>query len=305
MPEGNEIHRWAERHQAAFAGKPVLVDGPQGRFLDSDVLHGRKLLQVRAVGKHLGYDFGKDRILHIHLGLQGDFTEGSGPLPPVKGALRLRMWSAAKVKLPAAPGVSKRHAWYSSDDGTGHLRPEQIAWVELRGPMDCSVWTNAQWDLLLDRLGPDPLNGDGPQKAIERIAKSKKPIGIMLMEQDIMAGIGNIYRAELLFRARQSPFTPGREVAPAVLKQIWKEAAPLMRAGMIDRRIVTTLPKDRDHKRGPVQVGDEHYVYRRNGQPCRICGTKVMKREGFAGRNLFWCPVCQAEKPAAAQTTVE
>jgi endonuclease-8 len=295
MPEGNEIHRWAERHQAAFAGKPVLVDGPQGRFLDSDVLHGRKLLQVRAVGKHLGYDFGKDRILHIHLGLQGDFTEGSGPLPPVKGALRLRFWNAAAIRKPAVPGASKRHAWYSSDDGTGHLQPAQIAWVELRGPMDCTVWTNAQWDLLLDRLGPDPLNGDGPEKAIERIAKSKKPIGILLMEQDIMAGIGNIYRAELLFRARQSPFTPGREVAPAVLKQIWKEAAPLMRAGMVDRRIVTTLAKDREHKRGPVQVGDEHYVYRRNGQPCRICGTKVMKREGFAGRNLFWCPVCQAE----------
>jgi endonuclease-8 len=66
-----------------------------------------------------------------------------------------------------------------------------------------------------------------------------------------------------------------------------------MRAGMVDRRIVTTLAKDRDSKTGPVQVGDEHYVYRRNGQPCRVCGTKVMKMEGFAGRNLFWCPGCQ------------
>ena len=88
MPEGNEIHRWAERHAAAFAGKPVMVDGPQGRFVDGDVLSGRKLLRVRVLGKHLGYDFGKDRILHVHLGLQGDFTEGSGALPPVRGALR-------------------------------------------------------------------------------------------------------------------------------------------------------------------------------------------------------------------------
>jgi endonuclease-8 len=296
MPEGNEIHRWAERHAAAFAGKPVYVDGPQGRFLDSDVINGRKLLGVRAVGKHLGYDFGKDRILHIHLGLQGDFTEGSGPLPPVKGALRLRMWSAAKVKLAPVPGVSKRHAWYSSDDGTGHLQPADIAWVELRGPMDCSVWTEDQWRLLTERLGPDPLNGDGPEKAMERIAKSKKPIGILMMEQDVMAGVGNIYRAELLFRARQSPFTLGKDVPAAVVRQMWKEAGPLMRAGMVDRRIVTTLAKDRDHKRGKVQVGDEHYVYRRNGQPCRVCGEKVMKREGFAGRNLFWCAVCQAEK---------
>jgi endonuclease-8 len=252
-------------------------------------------LGSRVVGKHLGYDFGKDRILHIHLGLQGDFTEGSGALPEVRGALRLRMWSAAKVKRAPVPGVSKRHAWYSSDDGTGHLQPVDIAWVELRGPMDCSVWTNAQWDALTERLGPDPLNGDGPERALERIAKSKKAIGMLLMEQDVMAGVGNIYRAELLFRARQSPFTPGREVRPQVVKEMWKEAGPLMRAGMVDRRIVTTLAKDREHTRGKVLVGDEHYVYRRNGQPCRVCGAKVMKREGFAGRNLFWCAGCQAD----------
>ena len=295
MPEGNEIHRWAERHAAAFAGKPVRMDGPQGRFTGSDVLDGRKLLRVMAVGKHLGYDFGKDRILHIHLGLQGDFTEGSGPLPPVRGALRLRMWSAAKVKLPAAPGESKRHSWYSEDDGTGHLAPEQIAWVELRGPMDCSVYTNAQWETLLERLGPDPLNGDPPDRALEKIAKSRKPVGMLLMEQDVIAGVGNIYRAELLFRARQSPFTSGREVAPAVLEKIWKDALPLMRAGMVDRRIVTTRAKDRPHPRGKALKEEAHYVYRRSGQPCFICGTKVKKMEGFAGRNLFWCPVCQAD----------
>ena len=312
MPEGNEIHRWADRHAGAFAGRPVRVDGPQGRFVDSDVLDGRKLLRVMAVGKHLGYDFGKDRILHIHLGLQGDFTEGSGPLPPVRGALRLRMWNARAVAYPtlsqsarkdgppnsvelSGSVVSKRHGWYSEDDGTGHLAPEQIAWVELRGPMDCSVYTNAQWAKLLERLGPDPLNGDPPAKAIERIVKSKKPIGMLLMEQDVIAGVGNIYRAELLFRARQSPFTPGREVAPAVLKKMWKDALPLMRAGMVDRRIVTTLAKDRPHPRGQALKEEAHYVYRRSGQPCFICGTKVRKMEGFAGRNLFWCPVCQAD----------
>jgi endonuclease-8 len=305
MPEGNEIHRWAERHAAAFVGKVVQVDGPQGRFLDSAMLHGRKLLRVMAVGKHLGYDFGKDRILHIHLGLQGDFTEGSGPLPAVRGALRLRMWNATEVRKPEVPGVSKRHAWYSSDDGTGHLQPAQIAWVELRGPMDCSVYTNAKWEQLRERLGPDPLGAitaggdakwDKPERAFEKIAKSKKAIGQLLMEQDVIAGVGNIYRAELLFRARQSPFTAGRDVDAKVLRKIWKEAGPLMRAGMVDRRIVTTLQKDRLVKKSPAEVGDEHYVYRRNGQPCRICGTTVKKMEGFAGRNLFWCPVCQADK---------
>ena len=294
MPEGNEIHRWAERHAAAFAGKAVRVDGPQGRFVDSDVLDGRKLLRVMAQGKHLGYDFGKDRILHVHLGLQGDFTEGSGPLPAVKGALRLRMWNAAAVKKPTALGESKRHGWYSEDDGTGHVAAEQIAWVELRGPMDCSIYTQEKWEQLLNRLGPDPLNGDGPEKAFAKIGKSKKPIAALLMEQDVIAGVGNIFRAEVLFRARQSPFTPGAEVKADVLAKIWKDLGPLMRAGMVDRRIVTTLAKDRPHKKGLPLKEKVHYVYRRNGKPCWVCGTTVMKREGFAGRNLFWCPVCQA-----------
>lgn len=249
-----------------------------------------------AVGKHLGYDFGPDRILHIHLGLQGDFTEGSGRLAEVRGALRLRMWNAQRIKLPAAPGVSKRHAWYSSDDGTGHLQPEQISWVELRGPTDCSVFTNEKWEELLRRLGPDPLNGDAPDRAFAKILKSRKSIGQLLMEQDVIAGIGNIYRAELLFRARQSPFTAGKDVPLPVLKKMWKDAIPLMQAGMVDRRIVTTLVKDRPRKTAKAERDDEHYVYRRTGLPCRICGTPVSKMEGFAGRNLFWCTVCQAEK---------
>jgi endonuclease-8 len=293
MPEGNEIHRWAERHAAAFAGKAVRVDGPQGRFMDSDVIDGQKLNRVLAVGKHLGYDFGKDRILHVHLGLRGDFSEGSGPLPPVKGALRLRMWNETAVKKPVAPGESKRHAWYSEDDGTGHTEAPKLAWIELRGPTDCTIWTEAKWATLLKRLGPDPLNGDGPEKAIVKIAKSKKAIGALLMDQSVIAGLGNIYRAELLFRARLNPYVAGKDVPEATLRAMWKEALPLMKAGMVDRRIVTTLPKDRPSGKGKPVKEETHYVYRRNGQECFVCGTKVLRKE-MEGRNLFWCPTCQA-----------
>jgi len=301
VPEGNEIHRWAERHTAAFAGRPVRVDGPQGRFTDADVLDGRKLERVMAVGKHLGYDFGKDRILHVHLGLQGDFSEGSGPLPEVKGALRLRMWNAAAVKralsktaTPGVPGVSKRHRWYSDDDGTDNIDPDKVAWVELRGPMDCSVYSQEKWDGLLKRLGPDPLNGDGPERMVAKVAKSRKPIGELLMDQTVAAGVGNIFRAELLYRARLSPFRVGKDVEEKTLRSIWKEAGVLMKAGMVDRRIVTTKPADRPHKTGQALKEEAHYVYRRNGRPCFVCGTDVLKKE-MAGRNLFWCPVCQAE----------
>ena len=294
MPEGNEIHRWAARHEAAFGGRPVRADGPQGRFTDVEVIDGRKLERVMAVGKHLGYDFGKDRILHVHLGLQGDFTEGSGPLPEVKGALRLRMWNAAAVKRPAVPGVSKRHGWYSEDDGTDNIDAAQVAWVELRGPMDCSVYTQEKWGGLLKRLGGDPLNGDGPEKMIAKVGKSRKSIGELLMDQTVAAGIGNIYRAELLYRARLSPFIAGKKVAEETLRSIWKEAGELMKDGMVDRRIVTTKPADRPHKKGQALKEEAHYVYRRNGRPCFVCGTTVLKKE-MAGRNLFWCPTCQTE----------
>jgi endonuclease-8 len=292
MPEGNEIHRWAERHYAAFGGRKVRVDGPQGRFTDTAVIDGRKLERVMAVGKHLGYDFGKDRILHVHLGLQGDFTEGSGSLRPVKGALRLRMWNAEAVKKPAGQDASKPHRWYSEDDGSDNLAPEKVAWVELRGPMDCSVYTQEMWDALLGRLGPDPLNGDGAAKFVERVKKSRKTIGELLMDQSVAAGVGNIFRAELLFRARLNPFTPGKEVEESTLRSIWKDAGVLMKAAMVDRRIVTTKPKDRPHRKGQALKEEAHYVYRRQGRPCFVCGTKILT-EVMAGRNLFWCPVDQ------------
>ena len=292
MPEGNEIHRWAERHTVAFAGKALRVEGPQGRFADVPAIDGRKLKAVRAHGKHLGYDFGKDRIVHVHLGLRGDFTDGTGPLLPVRGALRLRMWNPAAVKKPVAKGVSLKHAWYSEDDGTNDISAKKLAWIELRGPADCTLYSEEDWARLMARLGPDPLNGDGPEKMIDAVGKSKRPIGELLMDQSVAAGIGNIYRAELLFRARLSPFKPGKDVPEETLHAIWADAVPLMRAGMIDRRIVTTKAEDRASDRPRAEKEEAHYVYRKNGQPCVLCGTKVIRVE-MAARNLFYCQTCQ------------
>lgn len=267
MPEGNEVHRWAEMHAALFQGKRVRVDSPQGRFVDAGLLDGRTLRGVLAVGKHLGYDFGKiegeRRIVHVHMGLYGDFAEGHQPMPEPRGALRMRIWDKAH-------------------------------WLELRGPTDCSVWTEAQWQALLARLGPDPLNRDAPAKMIERVGKRKTAIGLLLMDQSIVSGLGNIYRAELLFRARTSPFRAGNEVGSGTLKKIWKDACKLMPHGMVDRRIVTTKPKDRPHAKGEPMNEEVHYVYRRKGRPCFVCGTKV-ETKVMGGRNLFWCPTCQAE----------
>jgi endonuclease-8 len=218
---------------------------------------------VRAVGKHLGYDFGRAGIVHVHMGLYGDFTEGTQPMPEARGALRMRLW-------------------------------DKVHWLELRGPTDCSLWSEKEWETLLARLGPDPLNGDEPAKMIERIRKRKTAIGALLMDQSIVSGLGNILRAELLFRARVSPFRAGNRVRAKELETIWKDALKLMPRAMVDRRIVTTNAKDRPHKKGEALDEEVHYVYRRKGRPCLICGTGV-EMKVFGGRNLFWCPVCQAE----------
>lgn len=278
------------------------VESPNGRTEDTERLDGRVLEKVLAHGKHLGYVFGKDRILHVHLGRYGDWTEGQMPLAEVKGVLRLRMWRAgARARVDQAEATT-RHGWYSSDDGSSTVAPENVDWLELRGASDCSVWTDAQWEQLIERLGPDPLGSTGepagdvpddPGPAFERIAKTKKPICVLLMEQDVIAGIGNIYRAELLYRERLNPMTPGNEVPVASLKRIWKDSIPLMKAGMVDRRIITTRPKDRPTKKAGLPLKEEaHYVYRRHGKPCFVCGTKVLKTD-IAGRTLYWCPVCQ------------
>jgi endonuclease-8 len=262
MPEGNQIHLFAERHAAAFAGKKVRSDSPNGAFPDAEVLDGRTLKSIEAVGKHLGYVFGRDLIVHVHLGMYGDFWEGAMPLPAERGALRWRMWT-------------------------------KIDWLELRGATDCSIFDAVQWAALLARLGPDPLREDAdPERAFALIEKSKTAIGLLLMDQRVFAGVGNKFRAELLFRARTSPFRPGKDVARTVLNSIWKDARTLMAAAMQDGRIVTTRPKDRPHPRGVAQDDEVHYVYKRHGKPCWVCGATI-KRQDMGGRTVYWCPECQ------------
>ena len=197
MPEGNEVHRWAERHTAAFAGRKLnVLPGPNHRFSDAAKVDGKKLQRVIAVGKHLGYDFGDDLMLHIHLGRFGDFSEGCGPLPEPKGALRAVLQRAGK----SGKGKDQPHNRRCyADDGTEPFPAEDVEWCELRGPTDCSIYDAEKWEKLRDRLGPDPLAAsptghDDPQLAFDMILSKKAPIAELLMDQSIIAGIGNIYR---------------------------------------------------------------------------------------------------------------
>lgn len=312
MPEGNEVHRWAERHTAAFAGRKLRVaPGPNLRFTDADKVDGKTLRKVLAVGKHLGYEFGDDLILHVHLGRFGDWTEGCGPLPEPKGQLRMVMQRTGKGKQARSAKGQPHNLTCAKDDGTQPFPPEDVDWVELRGPTDCSVYDRAKWNALLERLGPDPLgedaNGhDDPALAFAAVAKEGKKTSIaeLLMDQTVLSGVGNIYRAEVLFRHQVNPFTPGEQVELKTLRAMWKDLVPLLRAGMVDRRIVCTKRKDRPSGQDPAERGEEHYVYRRHGKPCFVCGTRVLHRD-LAGRTLYWCPKCQGTSEVENSTAFE
>ena len=263
MPEGHTIHRLAREHRPLLVGKQVRVSSPQGRFAAGAALvDGRTVTKVEPYGKHLWYRFDGGELLHVHLGLYGKWATGRLPAPEPRGALRVRI---------------------TTDE----------AWLDLRGPTHCDLVTPAERKVVLARLGPDPLRpAADPERAWDRITRTKTPIGQLLMNQEVLAGVGNVYRAEILYRAALSPFRPGRDVPRETWDALWPDLVTLMKAGVRTGRIVTTERADRDRSRGTPSREDSHYVYRRDGLPCRRCGTDV-RTEVMAARNLFWCPVCQ------------
>lgn len=273
MPEGHTLHRLARELSGTFGGRQVRVASPQGRFADAAaLLDGTVLEGAEAWGKQLFVEFAGERYVHVHLGLYGGFEVHAGvaELPDPVGQVRLRL--------------------VATDELAG-----EVSYADLRGPTTCALVTREQRDAVVARSGPDPLRpGADPMLAWARIRRSRAPIGGLLMDQTVLAGVGNVYRAELLFRHGLHPSVPGRDVDPAVWLALWTDLAALMRAGVRAGRIVTTEPEDRERPRGPARRVDAHYVYRRTGLPCRCCGTPV-RTAVLATRNVFWCPACQPE----------
>lgn len=296
MPEGHTLHRLAAAYREAFAGRVTHSSSPQGRFAaEAALLDGRVLVDAEAYGKHLFCRFdprpgtapadATAPIVHVHLGLLGKvqferFTEQ--PPEPV-GALRWRL--LADPAEPAQPG-----------------EPEtQGVAADLRGPTACELVTPDQVDALLARLGPDPLRFGidplaDPDRGWQRIRRSPTPIAALLMDQKVAPGVGNIYRAEVLYRHRLAPMTPGKLIKPAEWQAIWDDLVTLMRQGVQTGRIDTVRPEHEPAAMGRAPREDRHggevYVYRRAGRPCLVCGTPIRLKE-LAGRNLFWCPKCQ------------
>jgi endonuclease-8 len=244
MPEGDALHRAARRLQV-LVGERVEVETPHPRARVTRVaerLDGRKLLGVEAVGKNLLLRFEDGLVLRSHLRMRG-------------------RWQV----LPR--------------DGTRRGMP----WLVIRGAeSEAVLWNGPVLELddsRVRRLGPDIL-ADPPDLAamVTRLrgADPQTAIGEALLDQRLVAGIGNLWRAEALWRARISP---------------WRRLGELQ-----DQELLTTLSEAARLMRGSLDSGLKvRAVYRQAGRPCRRCGSEISSRgQGDQNRIAYWCPECQA-----------
>ena len=275
MPEGHTLFALALDLDAAFAGSSPKVSSPQGKFAaGASLLDGREMLHATSWGKHLFAEFAGDAWLHVHLGLIGTFTIDEHPYAgevPVIGQVRLRL-----------------------------ATPEHVG--DLRGPNLCAVITPDQVEAVTSRLGPDPLRPDtDPETGWRKISRSSRSIAELLMDQSVLAGVGNVYRSEVLFRQRVDPFRPGKEIRRSTWEAIWNDLVELLPLGVATGKIVTVTEQveqvQADRARGEVDPLEQRtsYVYRRAGEACRVCGSRIRTRV-VAGRNLFWCGRCQRRR---------
>ncbi|MFP5021931.1 Fpg/Nei family DNA glycosylase [Pseudonocardia phyllosphaerae] len=267
MPEGHTVHRLARLQHRRYAGRPVAVSSPQGRFTDgAAAVDGRVLEVVEAHGKHLFQRYAPDAVVHVHLGLWGRFGDHRRPERPPRGQVRMRI------------------------TGEDH-------YADLRGPAACELLDDVGVKALRARLGEDPLRDDAePERVRERVARSRVPIAALLMDQSVVAGIGNVFRAETLFRTGIDPMTEGRALSGEQFDRLWADLSAMLHDGERRGRIETLRPEHDPARLEPPDRGSVCasvvYAYRRTGRPCLVCGTPIAHRE-FRARNLFWCPTCQ------------
>jgi endonuclease VIII len=245
MPEGDALHR-AARNLQVLVGEKLDVETPHPRARltgVADRLDGRKLLEVEAVGKNLILRFEDGLVLRSHLRMKG-------------------RWQV----LPR----------------NGNSNRRGMPWLVLRGTeTEAVLWHGPVLELdesSVRRLGPDIL-ADAPQidAMVSRFrdAGQRTPIGEALLDQRLVAGIGNMWRAEALWRAKVSPWLELHDLSDDELRTVLTEASQLMR-----RSLDSGLR--------------QRAVYRQVGRPCPRCGTPIKSRgQGDANRIAYWCPECQ------------
>ncbi len=267
MPEGHTIHRIAADHHRDFAGQHLRISSPQGRFAEgASILDGALLLDVQAYGKHLIYNWDR-AILHVHLGLYGKFRRQPSPPCEPRGQVRLR---------------------FVGDTWTS----------DLNGPTACELMTSADVQRLLNRLGADPLRPDAvPERAWNRISKSRTAIGAVLMNQQIIAGVGNIYRSEVLHLLKIHPNREARSLQRHEFEALWQLLVELLRIGKQHNRIIIASPEEVGKPRSRMNQDERLLIYKK--ERCSRCKQPV-ESWTLAARKVFACPVCQ---PLSVNTT--
>lgn len=324
MPEGHSVHRLARQFSDVFAGERLAVSSPQGRFAPgAALLDGHVLTRAVAHGKHLFLGFGHGLVLHVHLGLYGAWDFGGDET--FRGASSIgapRKVGEREVYDDATDAADPSHAAAGGPAGNvqtyagppepvGAVRVRLVGahgWADLRGATTCEALTEAETEAVSARLGPDPLrNGPGDRARFARgLASRRTPVAALLMDQKLIAGVGNVYRAELLFRQHLNPWLPGAALPAAAAERLWDDTVAMMSDGVRDGRIITTPSRYWSGEGAGLPSPDEaHFVYRRNGRDCRDCGNAVALTE-LGARKLYWCPVCQPDNagldPRAATT---
>ncbi len=261
MPEGHTIHRVARDHGRDFCGQSMRISSPQGRFADgAKQLDGRTLEAVEAFGKHLLYRWSGGKLLHIHLGLYGKFRRHPSPPPEPRGQVRLR-------------AVGADHAF------------------DLNGPNRCELLTKKDWAAVRQRLGEDPLRRDSdPEKAWARVGNSRAAIGSLLLNQSVIAGVGNIYRSEVLFLLGIHPETPGRDLSEGLFTQMWEKLEELLAIGVRYNRIIIAEPSEVGKPRGRMRRDERLLVYKKSH--CPRCDGPIGSWE-LAARTVYACDNCQ------------
>jgi endonuclease-8 len=249
MPEGHLVHREAGRQQADLAGCRLAASSPQGR-VDVSALDGARLVRVEAHGKHLFHVFSRTATVHVHLGMQGLWLRHPGPAPAPRRGVRLRL---------TGPTAS----------------------YDLIAPSVCEVLDAAAYRAVTSRLGPDPLRADSDeQEAVRRMRQAGGSLGVAILDQTVWSGIGNAWRAELLWLTRLDPRVRVGDVPAARLSELWRSARHYMALGRDAGQVVS----DPD-------APDERWVYKRDR--CRCCAAAVCTAT-VGGRTAYWCPTEQA-----------
>ena len=266
MPEGNTIHRLARIHNRDFAGRRVRARSPQGRFAnEAKRLDGRRFRRAEAYGKHLFHHWSGGLVVHVHLGMAGWFYRyARATVPEPRPTVRLRL---------ETPSVT----------------------TDLIGPPTCELIPEFARRALLARLGPDPLRRDfDPDRVWETLRKRpRRAIGDALLDQSVLAGVGNIYRNEALFLTGIHPLRPSGRVTAEEWGRLWRTLRTLMRRGVVQARVRTILAGDPANPMSGRGPEDDFYVYQQ--EICRRCATPI-REFPLSARRMFACPTCQPRR---------